>query len=93
VGAVIVVGIALVLGGANVHNGLVRGVYSAAGSLVHPFAGDLHQPLGASYLHNHQAVFGAKSLKKFVVENWGLAVVVYVAAGLLLSRVARFGRS
>ena len=73
VAAVIVVGIALVVLGANHSNELVKHVLDAARFLVGPFK-------NVFSLHSHKAKIGV---------NWGLAAVVYLFVGNLIARLLR----
>jgi len=80
--AVIVVGILLVLLGANPHNTVVSHVHDAAKTLVGPFAN----------------VFALHNAKAALAVNWGLAALVYLIVGhaiaSLIARAAprRYGR-
>jgi len=69
--ALIVIGILLVLLGANQKNGLVEFLLDIARFLVGPF----------------KDVFDLKERKAEVAVNWGLAAVVYAAIGLLIARL------
>jgi hypothetical protein len=69
VALVIVVGIVLVLLGANMSNVIVRDIHDAASFLVGPF----------------KNVFSPKSHKVDVAVNWGLAAVVYLLVGSLIA--------
>jgi hypothetical protein len=82
---VIVVGIVLWVLSANQHNAIVGDVHSAARWLVGPFGN----------------VFSVKGAKLDLGINWGVAAVVYAAAGSFLAGLAarasfgrrRFGRA
>jgi hypothetical protein len=67
--AVIVLGIVLVVLGANPSNDIVSTINDWAGTLVGPF-GDM---------------FNLKSHKGEVALNWGIAAVVYLAAGSIVA--------
>jgi len=69
--ALIVIGILLVVLGANQKNGLVDFLLDIARFLVGPF----------------KDVFDLKERKAEVAVNWGLAAVVYAAIGLLIARL------
>ncbi|MEJ7894095.1 MAG: hypothetical protein WKF94_15800 [Solirubrobacteraceae bacterium] len=69
--ALIVIGILLVLLGANQKNGLVDFLLDIARFLVGPF----------------KDVFDLKERKAEVAVNWGLAAVIYAAVGLLIARL------
>ena len=67
----IVIGILLVVLGANESNSIV--------STLHDWASSLSQPF-----HN---VFHLKNAKANVAVNWGLAAVVYAIVGAIITRV------
>jgi hypothetical protein len=71
VAAVLVVGILLILLGANQQNDLVGGLLDAARWLAGPFAN----------------MFELDSRKTEVAVNWGIAAVVYLALANLIARV------
>jgi ascorbate-specific PTS system EIIC-type component UlaA len=72
--AVIVVGILLVVLGANPHNTVVSHIHDAAKTLVGPFAN----------------VFSPHNAKAAVAVNWGLAALVYLIVGhIIASLLAR----
>lgn len=70
--AVIVVGILLWVLSANPHNTIVSDIHDAAKWLVGPF----------------QNVFSVKGAKLDLALNWGLAAVVYLVVGGVLSALA-----
>lgn len=77
--AVIVLGIVLWLASANSHNAIVADVHDVAKWLVGPF----------------QNVFSVKGAKLDLGLNWGLAAIIYLAAGHLIATAmsrASFGR-
>jgi hypothetical protein len=69
----IVLGIGFVVLKANPHNGLVNAVHDAASWLTQPFH-DMFKPKGH---------------KQRIAVNWGLAAVVYLVAGNVISRLLR----
>jgi hypothetical protein len=71
VAAIIVVGILLVVLGANQSNTLVDAAMDAARWLAGPF----------------RDLFTFDSHKTTIAVNWGIAAVVYLAAGRLLARL------
>jgi hypothetical protein len=73
VALIIAVGILLVVLSANPSNELVKAVHDAARWLVGPFAD----------------VFKLSNHKLTVAVNWGLALVVYVVVGRLISGLLR----
>lgn len=72
VAAVLVVGILLVLIGANQSNTLVNALIDAARWLAGPF----------------RDLFTFDNHKTTVAVNWGIAAIVYLAVGRLLARLA-----
>lgn len=70
---VIVVGIVLVLVGANSHNMLAGGIHDFGGWLVSPF-------------HD---LFPRPQPKLNVLLNWGIAAVVYFVGGSVIARLVR----
>ena len=72
VGAIIVVGIVLVLLKANAHNAIVKDIHDAAKALVGPFD-------GMFTIRQHHRIE--------IVVNWGIAAVVWVAATRLIARL------
>jgi hypothetical protein len=71
VAAIIVVGILLIVLGANQSNALVDAVMDAARWLAGPF----------------RDLFTFDSYKTTVIVNWGIAAVVYLAVGRLIARL------
>ncbi len=71
VAALIVIGIALVLLKANPANGIVDALRSSAKWLAQPF----------------DAIFNLKRRRPEIALNWGIAALVYFAAGALLARL------
>jgi hypothetical protein len=69
---IIVIGIVLVLLGANRHNLLVGWFLDASQWLTTPFHG----------------IFGGRPPKQDALLNWGLAAVVYAVVGELVARLA-----
>lgn len=76
VAVLIVLGIVLVLAGANPDNEIVRGIHKSASWLTSPF----HNLIATHRSHNAN-----------VGVNWGLAAAVYLIGGRLIARLlARF---
>jgi hypothetical protein len=73
--AVIAVAIILRLLSANPHNMIVSDIHDAGAWLVGPF----------------KNVFSVKDAKLGIVLNWGLAAIVYLVVGGLISRVLAMG--
>jgi hypothetical protein len=73
VALVIVIGIALVVLGANEDNAIVEAILDAAKFLVGPF----------------EDVFDLDKRKAKIAVNYGLAAVVYVFVGSLIARIIR----
>jgi hypothetical protein len=71
VAAIVVIGILLVVLGANQSNELVKAVMDAARWLAGPF----------------RDLFSLDSHKATVAVNWGIAAVVYLAVGRLIARL------
>jgi hypothetical protein len=71
VAAIVVIGILLVVLGANQSNELVKAIMDAARWLAGPF----------------RDLFSLDSHKATVAVNWGIAAVVYLAAGRLIARL------
>jgi hypothetical protein len=71
VAAIIVVGILLVVLGANESNSLVKALMDAARWLAGPF----------------RNLFTFDNHKTTIAVNWGIAAVVYLAVGRLIARV------
>jgi hypothetical protein len=71
VAAIVVIGILLVVLGANQSNDLVKAVMDAARWLAGPF----------------RDLFSLDSHKATVAVNWGIAAVVYLAVGRLIARL------
>ena len=72
VGAIIVLGIVLVLLKANPHNAIVKDIHDAAKTLVGPFDGMF------TISHHHRIE---------VAVNWGIAAVVWVVATRAIARL------
>jgi hypothetical protein len=70
---IIVIGIVLVLLGANRNNMIVGWFYDAGNWLTTPFHG----------------IFNKANVKTNVLLNWGLAAIVYAFVGGFLARLAR----
>jgi hypothetical protein len=70
---ILILGILLVLAGANRQNMIVDGILNVGQFFAHPF--------------DH--MFTAHTAKQDILVNWGIGAIVYLVVGGILARLAR----